>query len=217
MEGLSKWREGAIPIFVRFKETFDSHEYNGYLVYAVAGESHVDAFSSRDNIIFYDESLCHTYQLSAEECIACIAHELGHLLDKTPKLNNMPTEEREYNADNYACQLGLAEDLASALNKMCPEEELTKKRILRMKKNIQTKNKRNMIQTCSHLIQVPDPNIPNGYLFYCQLLPPNEPNDNYQRIATAYKKRHPQHSFPFNGECLWVRCNECEKCPLYKY
>ena len=61
------------------------------------------------------------------------AHELGHLLDSTPSINNMPSEERELNADKKVIELGLQEYLISALNKMCPNDELTKKRINALK------------------------------------------------------------------------------------
>ena len=72
--------------------------------------------------------------LSEEECFACIAHELGHLLDPTPSINNMPSEERELNADKIVIELGLQEHLISALKKLCvndsPEQKLlTDKRI----------------------------------------------------------------------------------------
>ena len=55
--------------------------------------------------------------LAQEECYACIAHELGHMMD--PNQRNLEhQQDREITADRIACELGLGNSMISALNKM---------------------------------------------------------------------------------------------------
>ena len=63
--------------------------------------------------IYYNERVVKTCDLTENECYACIAHELGHAFDDTPR----GTDEREYNADNFAKELKLGKDLISVLQK----------------------------------------------------------------------------------------------------
>ena len=49
--------------------------------------------------------------------LACIAHELGHMMD--PNQRNLEhQQDREITADRIACELGLGNSMISALNKM---------------------------------------------------------------------------------------------------
>ena len=131
---LHNWNQCPIPIFEKFREKYSDYKYTKYKVYSVTETgNHTDAFASKNGMIFYDAYSCENHNLTEEECFACIAHELGHLLDSTPSINNMPSEERELNADKKVIELGLQEYLISALNKMCPNDELTKKRINALK------------------------------------------------------------------------------------
>lgn len=66
--------------------------------------------------IFYNEAKADELGLTEEERFACIAHEIGHYRDNTPL--NGSSQEREYNADDFATQLGLRLPLISALEKM---------------------------------------------------------------------------------------------------
>lgn len=101
-------------------------------VYFVPDEwSHIDAFSIKDSIIFYDLSLVREFDLSIMECYSCIAHEVGHYI--CPSREDMNDQcDREFFADQYVVSLGLADYLISALNKMCPNADLTQPRINRI-------------------------------------------------------------------------------------
>lgn len=135
MMNLYTWKQCPIPIFIKFRDKYCDNKYAECKVYRVSEtENHMDAFASRNNIIFYDAHLCENYNLTEEECFACIVHEIGHIFDPTPSINNMPSEERELNADKIVIELGLQEHLISALKKLCvndsPEQKLlTDKRI----------------------------------------------------------------------------------------
>lgn len=96
--------------------------------------SSVDAFCSLGNLIEICETAIAKYKLNLEECFACIAHEIGHYLDSVAR-TEVNKEEREMNADKKVIELGLQDHLISALNKMCPNDELTKKRIIALKRN----------------------------------------------------------------------------------
>ena len=93
--------------------------------------SHYDAFSITGNCIFCDILLVKKFKLSDMECLSCIAHEVGHFLSP-PKKDMSDQQEREMHADQYVVELGLSDHLISALNKMCPKDELTKLRIEKM-------------------------------------------------------------------------------------
>ena len=94
---------------------------------------HIDAFSINVHTIFYDPLLIDKFKLSEMECLSCIAHEIGHYITP-PEIKNQC--ELELYADRNVIDLGLSEYMMSALNKMCPEEEITKLRIEQLKKSI---------------------------------------------------------------------------------
>ena len=67
--------------------------------------------------IWYNEYKVNEIGLDQEECYACIAHELGHMMD--PNQRNLEhQQDREIYADSIACKLGLGNSMISALNKM---------------------------------------------------------------------------------------------------
>ena len=67
--------------------------------------------------IWYNECKVNEMGLDKDECYACIAHELGHMMD--PNQRNLEhQQDREITADRIACELGLGNSMISALNKM---------------------------------------------------------------------------------------------------
>lgn len=66
--------------------------------------------------IVMNEDVCNALCLTQEECFAMIAHEIGHIIDKTPRKEN--DNQREINADSFANKLGLAVELISSLSKI---------------------------------------------------------------------------------------------------
>ena len=67
--------------------------------------------------IWYNEYKVNEIGLDQEECYACIAHELGHMMD--PNQRNLEhQQDREIYADSIACDLGLGDSMISALHKM---------------------------------------------------------------------------------------------------
>lgn len=67
--------------------------------------------------IWYNEYKVNEIGLDQEECYACIAHELGHMMD--PNQRNLEhQQDREIYADSIACELGLGDSMISALHKM---------------------------------------------------------------------------------------------------
>ena len=67
--------------------------------------------------IWYNEYKVNEMGLDQDECYACIAHELGHMMD--PNQRNLEhQQDREITADRIACELGLGNSMISALNKM---------------------------------------------------------------------------------------------------
>ena len=67
--------------------------------------------------IWYNEYKVNEIGLDQEECYACIAHELRHMMD--PNQRNLEhQQDREITADRIACELGLGNSMISALNKM---------------------------------------------------------------------------------------------------
>lgn len=130
MMNLYNWEQCPISIFIKFREKFNDEKYTEFKVYSVSkNETHIDAFASICKSIFYDAYLCEQFDLTEEECFACIVHEIGHIFDSTPSIDNKPSEERELNADKKVLELGLQDSLVSALGKMCPEDELARKRV----------------------------------------------------------------------------------------
>ena len=67
--------------------------------------------------IWYNECKVNEMGLDQDECYACIAQELGHMMD--PNQRNLEhQQDREITADRIACELGLGNSMISALNKM---------------------------------------------------------------------------------------------------
>ncbi len=54
--------------------------------------------------------------MDIREQFAMLFHELGHILDHTPRIGN--GFQRELNADQFAVDFGLSEDLATGLTKL---------------------------------------------------------------------------------------------------
>lgn len=67
--------------------------------------------------IWYNEYKVNEIGLDQEECYACIAHELGHMMDSNQR-NLEHQQDREIYADSIACKLGLGDSMISALHKM---------------------------------------------------------------------------------------------------
>lgn len=67
--------------------------------------------------IWYNEYKVNEIGLDKEECYACIAHELGHMIDSNQR-NLEHQQDREIYADSIACKLGLGDSMISALYKM---------------------------------------------------------------------------------------------------
>lgn len=67
--------------------------------------------------IWYNEYKVNEIGLDQEECYACIAHELGHMIDSNQR-NLEHQQDREIYADSIACKLGLGDSMISALYKM---------------------------------------------------------------------------------------------------
>lgn len=63
--------------------------------------------------IYYNENIINACGLTENESYACIAHELGHAFDHTP----IYSTNREYNADQFAKELKLGQELISVLKK----------------------------------------------------------------------------------------------------
>lgn len=70
----------------------------------------------RDLIIVINEEICESLDLSQNERYAMISHEIGHIIDPTPRNNNHLL--REINADSFAVELGLSHHLISGLQKL---------------------------------------------------------------------------------------------------
>lgn len=74
-----------------------------------------------NKIVFFNPTRASELELSQSELMALFAHEIGHLVDSTrtdEDGNGDPSSEREYNADNFALELGLGEYLLSGLIKI---------------------------------------------------------------------------------------------------
>lgn len=85
---------------------------------AVAAEN--DPFATNTTmkplIIAINEKVCQILDLTLQEQYAMIAHEIGHIIDNTPKEKN--SKSREYNADQFAVKLGLSQELKTGLEKI---------------------------------------------------------------------------------------------------
>ncbi len=139
-----------IEVFNSFGDQFENainENYNGNTItIVVLNEQHPffkaiandnDPFARNFNNIAINEQVCQQLNLTQEEKFAMIAHEIGHILDNTPKdINNRLN--REYNADQFAVKLNLSKELKTGLEKLIesgdyPEEnEGLKERIKKL-------------------------------------------------------------------------------------
>lgn len=99
-----------------------------------------DSFAISGEMIFINEEQIKEKNLTEEECMACLAHEMGHYLSG-PTGKEGKSYEREFKADEFAFRLGLGGYLMSAIQKICPEYELTK---IRQQKYMDWKNINNI-------------------------------------------------------------------------
>ena len=75
-----------------------------------------DYLAINGKYIYYNAEKCNEAGLSNEERMACIAHELGHYYDETPKDDSCII--REMNADRFALDIVPFSSLVSALSKL---------------------------------------------------------------------------------------------------
>mgnify|MGYP003112872315 CR=1 FL=1 len=68
-------------------------------------------------VIAINEIVCKKLDFTEEEQHAMIAHEIGHILDQSPRQENIQLD-REYNADKFAIELGLSKELKTGLVKI---------------------------------------------------------------------------------------------------
>jgi hypothetical protein len=74
-------------------------------------------------LIVINETVCNDLNLSQRECFAMIAHEVGHILDPTPREGN--EFRREINADMFTVELDLVQDLINGLTKIIDSGNFT--------------------------------------------------------------------------------------------
>lgn len=72
----------------------------------------------KNSEIMRSESICSTCNFTQEEEFALIAHELGHFNVRLNNIKCNDVQEEEYKADEYAVNLGLGNELKSALEKI---------------------------------------------------------------------------------------------------
>lgn len=124
-------RNPEIQLFTDFIKRFEDAELlrnrteripvvvPGDMLAGVFCDSEPFAFNKAINkgSIWYNECKVNEIGLDQEECYACIAHELGHMMDSSQR-NLEHQQDREITADRIACELGLGNSMISALNKM---------------------------------------------------------------------------------------------------
>ena len=80
-----------------------------------------DPFATNTSIkpvcIAINEQICQKLDLTQKEQYAMIAHEIGHILDSSPREENNQLG-REFNADLFAVKLGLSKELKTGLEKI---------------------------------------------------------------------------------------------------
>ena len=137
----NSWNKCQLPVIVEFREKYDNDCYSSLVVWEVESNEYHDEsrpFShlrGNPEIIIVDLSVCQKLALTDEESFACIAHEIGHILDLTPN-DELHRDERELNADKKVIELGLQKQLISTLEKICYNDELTGQRIIALKKSM---------------------------------------------------------------------------------
>lgn len=121
-----------LEIFTSFKVEFDAvlkEKCNmDFKIYGINTEHKLapyitvndDPFATNTTIkpltILFNELICKELKLTPKEHYAMIAHEVGHIIDSTPRIEN--EMQREKNADMFAVELGLKEDLLNGLRKI---------------------------------------------------------------------------------------------------
>ncbi|MFI3303983.1 MAG: hypothetical protein SNH71_04430 [Rikenellaceae bacterium] len=101
--------------------------------YYVNKESH-DA-STTDAAIVFNEELCDTLELTEEEQMSAIAHEIGHIIDYFRENKSDNNQAKEIYADSIACKLDLTDYLLSTLKKILSSETIPEE----LKSQIQTR------------------------------------------------------------------------------
>ena len=124
-------RNPEIQLFTDFIKRFDDAELlrnrTEHITVVVPGDIFAGAFWDSDpfafnrvidnGCIWYNEYKVNEIGLDQEECYACIAHELGHMMDPNQR-NPEHQQDREIYADRIAYELGLGDSMISALHKM---------------------------------------------------------------------------------------------------
>jgi hypothetical protein len=109
----------------RLKSTNSDNEKNIYGInqahdLSVATSSLNDPFATNTivtpSVVVMNDDICNTLQLTDRECFAFILHEIGHIMDKTPLIGN--EELREINADQFAVNFRMSQELISGLSKI---------------------------------------------------------------------------------------------------
>lgn len=72
-------------------------------------------------LVAINEKLCDHLKLNPRERFSMLLHEIGHILDSTPREGN--EFQRELNADQFAVDFGLSEELASGLTKLLESDK----------------------------------------------------------------------------------------------
>lgn len=124
-------RHAEIQLFSNFIDRYADAELlrnrTEHITVVVPGDIFAGAFWDSDpfafnrvinnGCIWYNEYKVNEIGLDQEECYACIAHELGHMMDPNQR-NPEHQQDREIYADRIACELGLRDSMISALHKM---------------------------------------------------------------------------------------------------
>lgn len=124
-------RNPEIQLFTDFIKRFEDAELlrnrTERITVVVPGDFLAGAFWDSEPFVFnrainkgsiwYNEYKVNEIGLDQEECYACIAHELGHMMDPNQR-NPEHQQDREIYADSIACDLGLGDSMISALHKM---------------------------------------------------------------------------------------------------
>lgn len=124
-------RNPEIQLFTDFIKRFEDAELlrnrTERITVVVPGDILAKAFWDSEPFVFnrainkgsiwYNEYKVNEIGLDQEECYACIAHELGHMIDSNQR-NPEHQQDREIYADSIACKLGLGDSMISALHKM---------------------------------------------------------------------------------------------------
>ena len=124
-------RHPEIQLFANFIERFADVELlrdrNDRITLVIPGDYFAQAFCDSDPFasnkalnkgsIWYNEHKVNEIGLNQDECFACIAHELGHMIDPNPR-DPEHQQEHEIYADKIACDLGIGDSMVSALRKM---------------------------------------------------------------------------------------------------